>query len=231
MTSSGLPSRRAALIGGAAVLAVVVAVLVVLGVRGGDGSKQADTGPSSSGSSSASSSAAASGSAPSASASATGGPTRSPAPGTPSSTAGGGTSPAPAASGSPRPTAAPVRIGRAAQAGNGVVVRVTGTRSVQGKAELPGEIGGPAVAVDLSVSAARRTSLDQAVVNLYYGATKTPAVPLTAGTKELSGSAGPGSVRRGTYVFSVPRGQRGRVVITCDLTTKQPVVVFRGAVR
>ncbi len=85
--------------------------------------------------------------------------------------------------------------------------------------------------MDLSVRAARRTSLDQAVVNLYYGATKKPAVPLTSGTEELSGSAGPGNVGRGTYVFSVPRGQRGRVVITCDLTTKQPVVVFRGAVR
>ena len=108
---------------------------------------------------------------------------------------------------------------------------MTGTRSVQGKAELPGEIGGPAVAVDLSVTAARRASMNQAVVNLYYGATKTPAVPLTAGTKELTGSAGSGSVKRGTYVFADPRGQRGRVVITCDLTTKQPVVVFRGAVR
>jgi hypothetical protein len=129
-------------------------------------------------------------------------------------------------------TSKPVGLDAAGPVGtDGTTVRVVRTRSVAGKAELPGEIAGPSIAVDVAVKAGRKMSLDQTVVNLFYGAKKTPAIPLSTGTKPLTGSLAAGQSKQGTYIFTVPKSQRGRIVITADVKITAPVVVFAGSVR
>ncbi|MBC7631153.1 MAG: hypothetical protein H7290_06730, partial [Flavobacterium sp.] len=152
-------------------LVVVAVVMIVLINRGGDTSAQggASRGPTSTGEPTSATNAP---------------PSRIPSSPTPSPTA---------------PTAVPDRpksktigIDDRAVLTAGTTARPSSIRQVDGKAELPGEVGGPSISVTVAVTAGKAIDFSQTVVNAYYGADTTPATPLSTGTTALTGKLAAG---------------------------------------
>jgi hypothetical protein len=115
--------------------------------------------------------------------------------------------------------------------GNGVSVQVTKIESVKGEAQGPGEIAGPAVRVTVTVTNGtdKEVPMDLALVNLYYGKDKTPASTLSGpGLSPLSAPIPAGEKDSGSYVFSVPEGQRDPLTVEFSYTTDAPTVIFSG---
>ncbi|MBM7798520.1 hypothetical protein JOE57_001441 [Microlunatus panaciterrae] len=134
--------------------------------------------------------------------------------------------------GKPAPTRrAP--LGKTGDLGNGVTVTVSKVESVKGQAHGPGEIAGPALRISITVDnkTKKAVPMELALVNLYYGSDRTPAGPLSGpGADPLSKPVAAGKASTGTYVFAVPKDQRGAIEVEFTYTTAAPKVVFRGAV-
>jgi hypothetical protein len=108
---------------------------------------------------------------------------------------------------------------------------VTGMAAVDGKAQGPGEIAGPAVRFTLRITntTGKTADLSHTVVNAYYGADSSPAQPLTSGTAAFPASLADGASATGTFVFTIPASARASVVVTVDTSVANPVVAFKGA--
>ena len=131
-----------------------------------------------------------------------------------------------------RPTAAPVKIDAAATPAPGVQAKLLRIEAVAGLANLPGEVGGPSLRVTVQVDNGISGTLDlrYAVVNLYYGPEKTPAITLTEpGAKAFPDSIGKGGHATSAWVFNVPVDARDQVVVELDLSSAATVVLFEGA--
>lgn len=216
-------SRRTTLIGAAAAAAVLVVVLIVVLLLNQDDSTPASGAPTPAATT------------PSYNPTAT--PTPAKTPGSPKPTSAGPSSngpttkPTPGPTSTTRPKKQTVAIDATAPLGGGTTAEVTDIKPVDGKAELPGEVGGPAISVTFKVTAGTKAiDFDQTVVNAYYGADNTPAVALTTGTTALTGVLPAGDSASGTYVFRMPKSQLNRVSIELDFALTSPVTVFRGAV-
>lgn len=138
--------------------------------------------------------------------------------------------PSPAAQPSPQPTRTADLGDKTAITGS-LVAKVTSMTAVQGKAQVPGEIGGPAVrfSVALTNGTGGAVSLANTVVNAYYGAARTPANEVSgAATSVLPKAVSAGSTVTGSYVFTIPRAARDHVVVTVDTSVANPVVAFEG---
>ncbi|MGN6407164.1 MAG: hypothetical protein ACTHMH_02365 [Curtobacterium sp.] len=114
-----------------------------------------------------------------------------------------------------------------------LVAAVTKTEAVQGKANGPGEIAGPAVRFTIRIT--NRTSaavnLSNTVVNAYYGISRDPAIPLDGpGASAFPRSVAAGGTATGVFVFNIPTADRSRVDVTVDTSVRNPVVAFQGAV-
>ena len=91
--------------------------------------------------------------------------------------------------------------------GNGVAVRVSKIESVDGEAQGPGEVAGPALRVSIEVenTSGEDVAMDLALTNLYYGKDKTPASALSGpGASPLPGTVASGDRASGQFVFGVP---------------------------
>lgn len=123
-----------------------------------------------------------------------------------------------------------VPLDATARFGTGLTVRITRITPITGRAAAPGEVGGPALRIQLEAQnrSGRPISLDGSVVFVSYGADRTPAVELSTGEKRLSGTVAPGGERRGTYVFTVPKDQRDDVRVEVSYTGKAPTVALQG---
>jgi hypothetical protein len=132
----------------------------------------------------------------------------------------------------PRPveTRKPVKLDQPAVPTREVTVRVTRLRAVQAKAQGPGEVSGPGLelrvqvrnqgsALDLSGAAVTLTAADGSPGQMMTG---PPAAPLPA-------SVAAGRTATGTYVFTVPKGQRDPVQVVVTLSEKLAVVTFSGS--
>ncbi|WP_051681846.1 hypothetical protein [Cellulomonas sp. HZM] len=235
-TTSPAPSRRGlwwALAVAAAV--VVVALVVVLGkARGDDAAPTSPAGSPSTASATPgpSSETATSGSTPTTTSTATADPTSAThAGGTPS---GKPTSSAVPSPGSTRPAPVETTIGATPEPKPGVTAEVSKIESVEGVAELPGDVGGPSLRVTVTVTNHGSTSLDlsHAVVNLYYGPDRTPADPLSKpGAAPFPDSVRAGGTADSVSVFRVPVDQRDRVFVELDLSLDSHLVVFEGPAR
>jgi hypothetical protein len=146
--------------------------------------------------------------------------------------------PAPTATG--KPTVVPTQsttttsapLEDTASLDNGVEIRVTDVESVQGDAQGPGEIAGPAVRVSIEVTntSDEEVAMDLALVNVYYGEDKTPASALSGpGLAPLTGSIPAGKSATGAYVFSVPENQREQLTVEFSYSTDAPTVIFSGS--
>ncbi|SDK96254.1 hypothetical protein SAMN05428985_107220 [Nocardioides sp. YR527] len=112
----------------------------------------------------------------------------------------------------------------------GVTARLARIDSVQATASLPGEIGGPALAITVKVKNQTGKKLDLAlgVVNAYYGPERTPAVSVASdGEVPFPASVADGESAKGIYVFQIPEEARP-VRVELDLGNGADVVVFKG---
>ncbi|TQL69954.1 hypothetical protein FB381_3877 [Nocardioides albertanoniae] len=112
----------------------------------------------------------------------------------------------------------------------GVTARLKEIDSVQAKASLPGEVGGPALAITVSVKnqTDKKLNLALGVVNAYFGPERTPAVSVASdGEVPFPPSVAPGDAAEGVYVFQIPEQARP-VRVELDLGDGADVVVFKG---
>lgn len=112
----------------------------------------------------------------------------------------------------------------------GVTARLARIDSIQATASLPGEIGGPALAITVKVKNQTGKKLDLAlgVVNAYYGPERTPAVSVASdGEVPFPASVADGGSANGVYVFQIPEEARP-VRVELDLGNGADVVVFKG---
>lgn len=130
----------------------------------------------------------------------------------------------------PHKTLAPVPMNDTGRPGPGITAEMTSVRAVESEAIVPGDVAGPAIEVQLRISNDRKRPLDltQAVVNLYYGAARTPGQPNDSGSAILPRSVPARKAASGTWVFRVPVDQRASVTVELDLGVRHSVVLFRG---
>lgn len=112
-----------------------------------------------------------------------------------------------------------------------LLISLSEIESVEGVAEVPGDISGPAVRVTVNIknTTSETRSLAETVVNSYYGTDRTPADPLTSpGGRPLPTRVGPGATAEGVYLFRIPKDARSQVTVTVDTKSDEPAVVFSG---
>ncbi len=170
-------------------------------------------------------------------------PTRSAPTDASTSSAAPSASPSPSATGAPQggapgaaepegvlPTAEPVALSETADFGTGVTSELAGVEAIRAEPQGPGEIAGPALAFDISLTntSAAAVDLGAVTVNLTDDA-GVPGLPMTGPpATPFSGSLAPGASVTGTYVFAVDEGSRSVVALEVSYSTQAPVVVFRG---
>ena len=128
-------------------------------------------------------------------------------------------------------TAPPVAIDEVADAGTGITFRLELLEAVDGEANGPGEIAGPAVRVTVVATndSPSPVLLEGVVVDLTYGSQNTSAAPLSGpGAVRFTGEVAPGASATGVYVFDVPVDQRGAVSVLVSYAASVSPVVFQG---
>jgi hypothetical protein len=126
-------------------------------------------------------------------------------------------------------TRAPLR--EKADVDDGIAVRVSRIESVDGEAQGPGEIAGPALRVSVEVenTSGEDVAMDLALTNLYYGKDRMPASTLSGpGSRPLPGSLAAGDKASGRYVFGVPARGRNPLVVEFSLRADRPTILFEG---
>jgi hypothetical protein len=129
------------------------------------------------------------------------------------------------------PTLAPVSLDRTV-VNHGVTASLTRLEAIVGQASGIGQVDGPAlrITVRLRNGSASRLSLEQASVNVSYGADQTPAPPLAdSSSAPFAGSLAPGDTAQGVYVFRVPKSARNSVRVEVAYRAGAPIMVFTGA--
>jgi hypothetical protein len=155
--------------------------------------------------------------------------TGSAAPGTATSTA----KPPPVATNKPSvaiSSAPPVAVGRTSAFKNGVDVLVSRVRTVTVTATGPGDIAGAGVSVSLTVknSSGKPFDLGGMVVNATYGRNQPASPGGSRNGHPLTGTLTSGATAKGSYVFSVPKGQAGSVKVEVSSDESPLVLVFEN---
>jgi hypothetical protein len=136
---------------------------------------------------------------------------------------------------SPPSAAAEVPLNSPAAVGNGVVASLTSIEAVQGTANGPGNVAGPAIRVTVHVEngTSAPMTLAGAAINMYYGADDSPASPLDDASARPFGidMIQPGASADGVYVFTVPEDQRDKVTVEVGYEAGAPLLLFSGPVR
>jgi hypothetical protein len=130
----------------------------------------------------------------------------------------------------PHPTAPPVALDATATPARGVTAVLRRLQAVEVTAQVPGDVGGPGLAVTVAVTNDTDAPLDltTAVVNLAAGRAREPALPIDSESRPLAGVLAPGATATGRYAFRVDRDERGHVEVEVDLGVALTVVVFAG---
>lgn len=127
----------------------------------------------------------------------------------------------------------PVKLDQPSNAGSGVSVRITRVRTVNAKAQLPGEVAGPGVAFSITVRNGSTRAIDVSSVVVTLTDDKgNPGSEMSARpARPLHGRVAPKASATGVYVFTVDRGRRDPLSVNVTLAGATPVLVFKGAVR
>jgi hypothetical protein len=168
--------------------------------------------------------------APSASATSPGatptGPGKTRGTGTATSPATGATKPA----GTPRKTQR-IPFQETGQPAADVDLRIAQVETITAKGHIPGEVSGPALRITVEVENRSQKSvpLNTAVANFYYGKDRTPASPMImSGSRAFPAKVAAGSSASGVYVFTVPKAERGRILLEVNLDNALRTVEFNG---
>jgi cytoskeletal protein RodZ len=228
---SGSRSRlRIGLLAAAVALVIAAVVLALVLSNRPDTEESAPSGPTASAGASSSSAGFGTPSPGSTASSAEPDPTPTtevPSPSLPPATASGEPSVVPTRS--TTSTRAPLR--EKADVDDGIAVRVSRIESVDGEAQGPGEIAGPALRVSVEVenTSGEDVAMDLALTNLYYGKDRTPASTLSGpGANPLPGTLAAGKKASGRYIFGVPARGRNPLVVEFSLQADRPTILFEG---
>lgn len=212
----------------AAVGAVLVAALVVLGSVLGRGEDATAAGSQAAATSAASPSASPTGDPATTDPTAEPGPAATPDPAAQEDPA---SSPAPGGLDQPPPSLPAVPLDEEVPV-QGVTASLTRIESIQGEATGPGNVNGPAlrVTVRLANGTGADLGVDGVTVDLVYGADRTPGSPLDdVSQAPFAGVLRPGEAAEGTYVFRVPSGEQDDVTIGVGSAAGAPIAVFTGS--
>lgn len=134
--------------------------------------------------------------------------------------------------GVPGEAAEPQPLDATADAGGGIEVRLSRIEAVEAEATLPGEVGGPAVAVTVEVANGSddAVELGSVTVDLVTGDGASAPPVLDPDREPLAGDLDAGDTRSGTYVFTLAPDQRGDVSVRVRPSADTPTLVFTGAV-
>lgn len=132
----------------------------------------------------------------------------------------------------PRTTQAPVPVAGTAAYGNGITVKLGEIKKLETTPQLPGEIGGPGVAVAVAIRNGSTAPIDLSTVTVdLQDAAGVPASPMSADpAKPLSGQLAAGATTTGTYVYSFPPNYRSPDRLTVSYSAQAPVVLFTGTI-
>jgi hypothetical protein len=131
-----------------------------------------------------------------------------------------------------RETLDPAPFGAEATPEPGVTVTVPEVEEVTGEANVPGEVGGPALrfSVELTNGTGETLDLRTVAVNAYYGPDRAPATPLLKpGGRAFVPEVAAGDSATAAFVFSVPPELQDEVVLEIDPGVESPIVIFTGA--
>ncbi len=115
-----------------------------------------------------------------------------------------------------------------ADLGTGVSAAIESVKDITVAAKTPGEIAGPAVAIELSVSNAGKKAIDlsTAMVSLTNSdemlgqpTTSDPYAP-------FAGELAPGDTATATYVFLLPKDARSGLVVSFQYVAGAPIALF-----
>lgn len=137
----------------------------------------------------------------------------------------------PATAPEPRETLDPAPFDAVATPEPGVTVAVPSVEDVTGQANVPGEVGGPALrfAVELTNGTGKVLDLRTVVVNAYYGPDRTPATSLLKpGGKPFEPEVAAGGSASGAFVFSVPTEFQDQVELEVDAGVGKAIAIFTG---
>lgn len=129
----------------------------------------------------------------------------------------------------PEASKKPVKLDKPSQTGTGLTAELSSIKAIKAKAELPGEVAGPALAVTVQVTntGAKAADLSTVVVNL-AGSDQAPGNEMTAKpAKPFTGSLKAGGKATGVYVFTIAKDKRRPVTLTVSISDA-PVLVFTG---
>ncbi len=130
----------------------------------------------------------------------------------------------------PEVTKKPVKLDKPSDAGGGVQVRISAVKAITAKAQLPGEVAGPAVSLTLVVKngSDQAVNLDTVVVTL-LNSDQAPGIEMTAKpAAPFSGTLKAGKSTTGVYVFTVGRSLRNPISVNVTLNGEAPVLLFKG---
>lgn len=129
------------------------------------------------------------------------------------------------------PVADPIPPDEVGEFGTGVTAEIVSMEAVDGVAQLPGEVSGPAVRVTVRLTNGSDgvVNLSRVLVDVSYGADRTPGLALgEPGAEPFIGELAAGSTAEGIYVFGVPIEARDRVQISVAYDVTAPILVFEG---
>jgi hypothetical protein len=133
----------------------------------------------------------------------------------------------------PPPNLPAVSLDASSDSGDGVSARLSSIEAIDGRAVGPGNVSGPALRVTVRIEngTSAAISLDEASINMFYGAELTPASPLEdASRAPLTGTLAPGESVEGVYVFSVPDAEREQITVEVGHRAGAPLMIFAGPV-
>ena len=126
----------------------------------------------------------------------------------------------------------PIPLDETGDFGTGLSVQLVGIEAIEGEARTQGEVGGPALRVEVEMTneSDEPLSLERTQVEITYGEDRTPGIELTgSGTTSFAESVAPGESSTAVVVFLVPLDQRELVQVAVTETTGTPIIVFEGS--
>jgi hypothetical protein len=111
-----------------------------------------------------------------------------------------------------------------------VEISASTIKAITAKAQTPGDMSGPGLAVTISIQNHSQTTLDvnTVVVTLLDSAGAAGIPTASDPTRPFTGTIAAGDGAEGVYVFIVPEGTRDRIELTVAYSAGVPVALFTG---
>lgn len=123
-------------------------------------------------------------------------------------------------------------LGDTARLEGGVDVTISEVEQLDVKAETPGEIAGPAVALTLTVENGSDDAIDLSTAMVSVTGSKDSYGQATTSEpySPFAGTLAPGETASGVYVFRLPADERDSLQVTVEYIAGAPIALFTGDV-